>query len=112
MEITRNMLKARFAEYNRLYFEGKLATPNFYFLMCKRPFGRCIPYKKNGKKVVEIWISKHIKTEDFLKNVLIHEMVHQYVYEVLHGCRYTIIQHGIRFHYIRWRLIRKYGLEI
>lgn len=53
-----------------------------------------------------------IWTEDFFKEVLIHEMIHQYVYEVLKGGPYHIIQHGIRFHYVRWRLKRKYGLII
>lgn len=109
MEITRNLLKQRFAEYNQAYFEGKLTLPKFYFLSSKRPYGRSI-CNKHG---LEIWISKTSNVnEDVLTDTLIHEMIHQYVYEVLKGGPYHIIQHGIRFHYVRWKLYRKYGLKI
>ena len=109
MEITRNLLKQRFAEYNQAYFDGKRTLPKFYFLSSKRPYGRSI-CNKHG---LEIWMTKRIEwTEDFFKDVLIHEMIHQYVYEVLKGGAYHIIQHGIKFHYVRWKLYRKYGLKI
>lgn len=109
MEVTRNLLRQRFAEYNQAYFDGKLTMPKFYFLCSKRPFGRSICSKRG----LEIWMTKRIIwTEDFFKEVLIHEMIHQYVYEVLKGGPYHIIQHGIRFHYVCWRLKRKYGLII
>ena len=109
MEVTRNLLRQRFTEYNQAYFDEKLTMPKFYFLCSKRPFGRSICSKRG----LEIWMTKRIIwTEDFFKDVLIHEMIHQYVYEVLKGGAYHIIQHGIRFHYVRWRLKRKYGLII
>lgn len=43
---------------------------------------------------------------------LLHEMVHQYVYEVLKGSKYTIFQHGLRFHLMRLYLNHKYKLKI
>lgn len=111
--ITRNLLKQRFTEYNNSYFDGKLSMPQFYFLMSKRPYGRCVRYRKDGKRAVDIWMSKRIDwTEDFFKEVLIHEMIHQYVYEVFFRWRYSFIQHGLFFHYMRWKLYRKYGLKI
>ena len=81
--------------------------PTFYLLNKKRPFGQ---YRYCG----EIWMSKRTKwTEPFLKEVLLHEMIHQYIYEVLHGMGFTLLmQHGLRFHYMRWRLKRKFGLII
>lgn len=108
IEITKADLKKRHAEYNKLYFGGKLSTPTFKFLTVNRPFGQYRFFRN------EIWMSKRIKwTEPFLKEVLIHEMIHQYEYEVLHRRGYVyLIQHGIRFHYMQWKLRRKYGLQI
>lgn len=83
--------------------------PEFYFIRSKRPYGRY-----SAGKNAQIGISAFRKgwTEDFLNDVLIHEMIHQYVYERLYGSRYSLIQHGLQFHYVRWRLRRKYGLNI
>lgn len=108
IDLTKGELRKRHAEYNKMYFGGKLSTPKFFFLTAKRPFGQ---YRFHRG---EIWMSKSIKwTEPFLKEVLIHEMIHQYEYEVLHGLGYVLlIQHGILFHYMRWKLKRKYGLQI
>lgn len=107
--LTKGMLKERFKEYNKLYFGNKLKMPKFYFLSSKLPYGMCI----RDKKQCDIWISKRIDwTDEFLKNILIHEMIHQYAYEVLHGWKYSPIQHGPLFHFVRWRLIKRYGLEI
>ena len=97
------------SEYNDLYFGGVLSTPDFKFLTSKRPYGRY-----NVGKTSEISISAFRKewSDDFLKDVLIHEMIHQYVYERMWGCKYSLVQHGIQFYYVRWRLKRKYGLKI
>lgn len=109
MKITKEEVKKRYSEYNKLYFGNKLKMPKFYFLNSKLPYGTCI----RDKKQCDIWISKRIDwTDEFLKNILIHEMIHQYVYEVLHGWKYSPIQHGPLFHFVRWKLIRKYGLTI
>lgn len=83
--------------------------PEFYFIRRKRPYGRY-----SVGRTAQIGISAFRKewTEDFLTDVLIHEMIHQYVYECMWGCRYSLVQHGLQFHYMRWRLKRKYGLNI
>ena len=108
MKVTKDLIEQSFIEYNKLYFGNKFPKTKFYILMKKRPFGMCI----RGKGECEIWISKFITDEKFFKNILIHEMIHQYVYQILHGFTYTIIQHGLLFHYVRWKLTRKYHLEI
>lgn len=96
-------------EYNRMYFGGQLAMPELRFIRSKRPFGRYL-----AGTDAEIGISAFRKdwTEGFLKDVLIHEMIHQYVYERMWGWQYSLVQHGLQFHYVRWRLRRKYGLRI
>lgn len=108
-DLTKSELKRMHSEYNRMYFGGKLSMPEFNFIRSKRPFGR---FTKG--KSVEIGISAFRKEwrVDFLKDVLIHEMIHQYVYEYMCGCRYSLIQHGLQFHFMRWRLNRRYGLHI
>lgn len=109
IEITKADLRKRFEAYNQLYFKGRLKTPVFKFITAKSPYGSC----HTKKDRCEIWMSKYTKwTDETLKNVLIHEMIHQYVYEVLHGCKYTLFPHGIRFCYVRWRLNKKYNLKI
>lgn len=57
LEITKNDLKKRFAEYNDLYFQNKLKMPLFKFIMAKKPYGSC----HVDKKRCEIWISKYVK---------------------------------------------------
>lgn len=56
-----------------MYFGGKLSMPDFVFFARKLPFGRFT----RGKSV-QIGISAYRKgwSEDFLKDVLIHEMIH------------------------------------
>ncbi|MBR5102691.1 MAG: SprT-like domain-containing protein [Muribaculaceae bacterium] len=113
MEITKEILLKRFAEYNELYFKNKLTTPKFFFLNDKSNFGRIIYGAKNGKKPTEIWISKTLnKSDDILKETLIHEMIHQYVYERLCSLKYQLTPHGIKFRYVAWRLNKKYGIKI
>ena len=61
MEVTRNLLRQRFTEYNQAYFDGKLTMPKFYFLCSKRPFGRSICSKRG----LEIWMTKRIIWTDY-----------------------------------------------
>lgn len=108
-DLTKSDLRRMHSEYNQLYFGGKLSMPEFVFFARKQPFGRF-----TRGKTVEIGISAYRKgwSEDSLKDVLIHEMIHQYVYESMCGCRYSFIHHGLQFYYVRWRLKRRYGLHI
>lgn len=55
--------------------------PDFKFINAKRPFGRF----RADKKTSEIGISAYRKgwSVEFLKDTLIHEMIHQYVYECM-----------------------------
>ena len=107
--LTKSDLRRMHSEYNQMYFDGRLTVPEFVFFARKRPFGRF----SRGKSI-KIGISAYRKewSEEFLKDVLIHEMIHQYVYECMWGCRYSLIQHGLQFHFIRWRLKRRCGLHI
>lgn len=107
--LTKSDLKRMHSEYNQMYFGGKLSMPEFVFFARKIPFGRFI----RGKSV-RIGISAYRKDwcEGELANTLIHEMIHQYVYECMWGTRYAIFHHGMQFYFVRWRLRRRYGLRI
>ena len=81
MKITKEDLKVRFDEYNRLYFDGKLKSAKMGFL--SKNFKTLVGIFEfeidNNRRVKDpsIKISKRIvKDEDKLKRVLLHEMVH------------------------------------
>ena len=113
MNITKRILEEKFKEYNSLYFNNKLTKPKFFFLNDKRNYGRILLGSRNGKMPTEIWISKMLNVnEEILKDTLIHEMIHQYVYERLYGLKYQLITHGIKFRYVCWKLNRKYKIKI
>lgn len=107
--ITKQLVIEKFIEYNKEYFGNKLETPSFYMLTSKLPYGSCV--RKKDRKC-NILISRYINDMDFFSSVLIHEMIHQYVYQVLGGFRYTILQHGPLFLITRYILKKKYKIDI
>lgn len=112
MIISRRKLHEMFAEYNQQYFGGRLTRPNIYFLMSGRTPGRYVCGSHDGSKASEIWVSKRIDNEDLLKTTIIHEMAHQYAFEVLKGSKYRLLKHGLRFHLIRLYLKYKFNIMI
>lgn len=113
MVITRELLYQKFNRFNKEYFDNRLNKVVFKFFNGKRNYGRCLFGSRDGKIPTEIWISQSMSNcENTLDETLIHEMIHQYEYEVLHCMKYRIITHGLRFRYVCWRLNRKYGLKI
>lgn len=106
--LTKSDLRRLHTEYNQLYFGGRLSMPTFLWLTGKSPYGRYIM----ADNLIQISVTAKRWSAERLKDTLIHEMIHQYIYEHLFGCRYVLIQHGLRFYYVRWRLKRRYGLHI
>ena len=81
MEITKELLKQKFEEYNKLYFNNELAMCRFTYIYMRDVFGR---YTTNitakGEKIGHIWISRSIELdEEMLRDLLVHEMIHHYV---------------------------------
>ena len=81
MKITKEDLKVRFDEYNRLYFDGKLKSAKMDFL--SKSFKTIVGIfefevdKNRRVKNPSIKISKRIvDDEEMLKRVLLHEMAH------------------------------------
>ena len=115
MKLTKELLKDRFEEYNRLYFYGKLGTCKFGFLYKSQSnYGK---YRdsvdKSGRIVSTIMLGKCIEwNEERLKSVLIHEMIHMYN-RTVEGCKLDgLLGHGRRFRRQCRRLKRDYGIHI
>lgn len=86
MKITKEDLKVRFDEYNRLYFGGKLGKCTF----SARKIGSFGFYffktATGGKPECRITLTTDVNwTEDSLRDVLVHEMIHHYVVTI-DGC--------------------------
>lgn len=84
MTITKELLKQKFEEYNKLYFNNELPMCTFSYNYMKDAFGRYATHtKSNGQKVGHIRISKSIDLdEDMLSELLVHEMIHHYVHTI------------------------------
>ena len=98
MKITKEDLKVRFDEYNRLYFDGKLKSAKMGFL--SKSFKTIVGIfefeidKNRRVKDPSIKISKRIvEEEEKLRRVLLHEMAHfsvtqKYKKDKKHGIAY------------------------
>ena len=103
MKITKELIKKKFKEYNDKYFNSIL--PKCEFSACKlHCFGQYTCAKSKSSKRNRIWITTDVDwTEETLKDVLIHEMIHHYVTTV-DGCElfdgfswYGLFGHGKHF---------------
>ena len=81
MEITKELLKQKFEEYNKLYFNNELPMCRFTYTYMRDVFGRYMTSTTpKCKKIGHIWISKSIDLdEEMLRELLVHEMIHHYV---------------------------------
>ena len=113
MRITKEDIKVRFDEYNKLYFGGCLSPCKYHIIREKRcPLGLYNPSFKNGKIIGHIWIAYQVDwEEDGLKEVIIHEMIHHYV-QTIEGHKGGLFGHNWRFKRQCKRLKKEYGLNI
>jgi len=111
--LTINGISKLFFKYNRMYFENKLAIPSFGLLHSKVLLGlfRTKNDKRTGKEVKpKIFITADIEwSEDDLRDVLVHEMVHMAVWQ--RGGK-TRNRHDGMFKDICDELEAKYGIRV
>lgn len=101
MNLTKNLIKEKFKEYNKAYFENKLKICHFSIYSSNIEKGR---YTTN-----RIWVNKKINwTEETLKGVIIHEMVHYYLDSIV-GEKTFFSPHGIKFRKICSKIKEKYN---
>ena len=77
-KLTLKDFKPIFDEYNKKYFYGKLGDCKFMWLLSKGPLGTYI--YDNGVSTIGINRKpNHPVTDEYLEEVMIHEMIHMYV---------------------------------
>lgn len=114
MEITVEILEEKFDEYNELYFGGRLWWPDEFRLHKSfRCFGwfSCNKHSPGSRlRNVKISISMYYDwTEEHLRNVLVHEMLH---YKIESSRNIDKDPHGPRFLKEAAEMNEKYGLNI
>lgn len=109
IKITREDLERRFKEYNEKYFDGILPKCRMSVNASQGGYG-C--YVAPDGKVPMIYMCKSVYwTDESLKLILIHEMVHHYVSSVIKPKFYTF-PHGYLFRKKCKELKKKYGLKV
>lgn len=120
INIDKQYLKEKFIEYNQLYFDNKLPKiPIFTIINSEILAGQyCARWgKKDGVLQIirhEIQIVGNILwTEETLRSVLVHEMIHYYVEtQKKKPKRDGDFQHWGLFWFIKTKLNWKYNLKI
>ena len=114
MEITKELLKQKFEEYNKLYFNNELPMCTFSYNYMRFAFGLyTIRTRYKERKVGHIRISKSIDLdEEMLRQLLVHEMIHHYVH-FIDGVSFDgFFSHGRHFVRQIKRIKKEHGLEI
>lgn len=110
MELTKELIKEKYKEYNATYFNNELKMCKFSLYSTSTEMGR---YTQG-----RIWIAKRPKNvgrlewdEQLFKETLVHEMVHHYVCTV--KCKKTFLfPHGLKFRLKCHKIRRKHGLQV
>ena len=114
MQVTKILLKEKFREYNKLYFNGELKMPKFTLFKSRIVAGKFAYRVGHGNRVKdqEIVIGDGFRwTEDLLRDVLVHEMLHYYL--VSNGDFRTFpFGHSFRFRRLMKEYNKKYGLHM
>ena len=113
-ELTKKDLKERFNKYNQMYFEGKLGKCKFYWMSPNQNnYGKYIAQPTKNGLVSKIGVARNtIWTEENLKELLVHEMIHMYITIVEGKMLDGILGHGRRFRAHCKRLKDNYNLII
>lgn len=108
MEVNKKILKALYREYNKLYFDNILSPCDCHYIKLDA-FGRYTNQNGKGK----IWITTDVDwTEETLRKVLVHEMIHHYVKTIDGKNEYLFFRHGFKFRRQMKRINKEFGLGI
>ena len=115
MEITKTLLKKKFADFNEEYFDNEVCDCDFRVSNTDAYLGRLIdedvirPVLCVAK--TDFYNNDSGWDEDRLDNTILHEMIHALIY-TRHGVRPAIGCHGIGFRTLSWRVFLKHGVWI
>lgn len=108
MTITAAKLRKLFIEYNEKYFDGFLTMPKISTYIGVNSMGVFSVREWKTKIEQEISIARNFKlTDEELRDLLLHEMIHQYVYK-----KYGKINHGKDYKRLKNELNKNYGFDI
>lgn len=115
MKINKKILKEKYQEYNRLYFNSELPYCDLRISSAYRYYGlfKCKideKYKKVTCKSITI-SDLYDYTEESLKNILIHEMIHYYLI-IKKKLFKDSFSHGPEFKKMADEYNKKYNLNI
>lgn len=108
MKISKSVLEKRFVEYNQKYFDCSLILPNMSTYIGETSMG--LFRVREGRRIIDMKISiarNFNLTDEELRDLLIHEMIHEYVY--LESGK---VSHNRMFKNKMKELNKKYGLDI
>lgn len=113
MRIKKEDIQTRFDIYNQQYFNGVLPKCKYHVLRYNDgPDGFYNPLLKDGKLIGHIWIQHKVDwTEEDLREVIVHEMIHHYV-QTIEGHKGGLFGHNWRFRRQCRRIKKEYGLII
>ena len=108
MKISKSVLEKMFVDYNKIYFESSLILPNMSTYIGESSMGIfCV---REGRRTIKMKISiarNFNLTNEELRDLLIHEMIHEYVY-----LKSGKVSHNRMFKNKMKELNEKYGLDI
>ena len=80
-ELTKKDIKERFDKYNKMYFGGQLGKCEILWgLVNNADYGAYHAHEKEDGLHSRIWVGRNtIWTEEGLRELLVHEMIHMYV---------------------------------
>lgn len=114
--ITSSYLQKKFADFNEKYFGGVLPPCDMKAVDETLGLGLFLRGTKTHSPAIYIvrkplLVKKESWKEDELDNVIIHEMIHLYVDEIMHH-HMALFQHGYYFRKVCRMLKEQYGLDI
>ena len=115
MKVTKWLLRKKFIEYNKLYFDDKLDCCQFSFLnKSNSAYGKYVRKKTAcGKEESLISIGQCIIwDEERLREILIHEMIHMYVETVEIKHHDGLFGHGWRFRRQCRRIKHRHSVKV
>jgi len=96
--------------FNNVIFDGMLVQPvRFEFRKFPKADGWCKPYRRTKQRRVTMGINSEIWERKMFYTILIHEMVHQFEWEVAR--RWETNSHGDNF-FVWTNDIKQLGLEL
>lgn len=82
VKVTRYVLEDLFGQYNKQFFDGKLVKPQLATYIGESTMGIFNVTERHGKVNLKILIARNVRyTPENLRDVLVHEMIHLYVYQ-------------------------------